>query len=50
MTTEGQTMTDPKLQTDEARQGETGYGVRWILGISVIAAIFAMGILIGTMI
>ncbi|MEQ8559329.1 MAG: hypothetical protein RIB03_13510 [Henriciella sp.] len=43
-------MTDPKIQTDEARQGETGKGVRWVLIISIIAAIFAMGILIGTMI
>ncbi|MEE2878378.1 MAG: hypothetical protein VX593_05175 [Pseudomonadota bacterium] len=49
MTTEGQTMTDPKLETEEARQGETGHGVRWILIISCVAAIFAMGVLIGSM-
>ena len=43
-------MTDPKVETDEARQGETGFGMRWVLVISVLAAIFAMGIMIGTMI
>ena len=48
--TRGNLMTDPKVETDEARQGETGKGVRWVLVVSVIAAIFAMGILVGTMI
>jgi len=43
-------MTEPQLDTNEARQGETGFGVRWILIISSIAAVFAMGILVGTMV
>lgn len=43
-------MTDPQLETDQARQGETGHGVRWILIVSSLAAIFAMGILVGSMI
>lgn len=42
-------MTEEKIDTDQARQGETGFGMRWVLGLSVIAAIFAMGIIIGTM-
>ena len=43
-------MTDPKVETDQARQGETGFGMRWVLVISVIATVFAFGLLAGTMI
>lgn len=42
-------MTDPKLDTDEARQGATGFGMRWVLIISVVAAIVALGLLFGVM-
>lgn len=41
-------MTDPQLDPQEARQGETGFGMRWVLVLSVIAAVFALGILAGT--
>ena len=40
-------MTDPKLDKEEARQGQTGLGMRWVLIISVIAAIVAIGLLFG---
>ena len=43
--TEGPTMTEPKVETDQARQGETGKGVRWVLIISVIAAVIGMGVI-----
>lgn len=42
-------MTDPKIDTDEARQGSTGFGMRWVLIISVIAAVIAIGVLFGVM-
>jgi hypothetical protein len=38
-------MTEPKLQKEEARQGETGKGVRYVLVISTIAAVIAMGLI-----
>ncbi len=43
-------MTDPEIKTEEARQGETGFGMRWVLVISVIATVFAFGLLAGMMI
>ncbi|WP_018146991.1 hypothetical protein [Henriciella marina] len=39
-------MTDPKLQEEEARQGETGKGVRYVLVISTVAAVIAMGLIL----
>lgn len=42
-------MTEARLETEDARQGETGFGMRWVLGISILAAVFAMGIVSGTM-
>ncbi|WP_267889644.1 hypothetical protein [Henriciella litoralis] len=42
-------MTDPKLDKEEARQGETGFGMRWVLIISVVAAIVAIGLLFGVL-
>ena len=41
-------MTHSELRTDEARQGQTGFHVRWILAVSVVAAVFAMGLILGT--
>lgn len=38
-------MTDPKLPEEEARQGETGKGVRYVLIISTIAAVLALGLI-----
>ncbi|MGB3625000.1 MAG: hypothetical protein WA989_04180 [Henriciella sp.] len=35
--------------TNDARQGATGFGMRWVLVISIIAAVIAMGILFGIM-
>lgn len=32
------------VATDNARQGETGHGVRYMLGISVVLAIAAMAL------
>ncbi|WP_370237473.1 MULTISPECIES: hypothetical protein [Henriciella] len=43
-------MSEAKLNTEEARQGETGFGMRWVLIISTVAAIFGLGIAFGTMI
>lgn len=43
-------MTDPELNTQEARQGQTGFGMRWVLILSIIATVFAFGLLAGTMI
>ena len=43
-------MTEPQLDPQEARQGETGFGMRWVLIISVIAAVFALGVLAGSVI
>ena len=39
-------MTDPKLQEEEARQGETGKGVRYVLVISTVAALIGLGIVL----
>ena len=39
-------MTEPKLQEEQARQGETGKGVRYVLVISTIAAIVGLGIIL----
>ena len=41
-------MSHSELDTNEARQGQTGFHVRWILAVSVIAAVFAMGLILGT--
>ena len=41
---------EERLQTDEARQGATGFGMRWVLIISTIATVFAFGLLAGLMI
>ena len=38
-------MTDPKLPEEQARQGETGKGVRYVLIISTIAAVVGLGII-----
>jgi hypothetical protein len=38
-------MTEPKLQEEEARQGETGKGVRYVLIVSTIAAVVALGLI-----
>ncbi|WP_290843303.1 hypothetical protein [Henriciella sp.] len=38
-------MTDPKLPEEDARQGETGKGVRYVLIISTIAAVLALGLI-----
>ncbi len=38
-------MTEPKLQEEEARQGETGKGVRYVLIISTVAAVIALGVI-----
>ena len=43
-------MSHSELETNEARQGQTGFHVRWILAISVVAAVFAMGLIVGTVI
>jgi hypothetical protein len=32
------------LTTDEARQGETGHGVRYMLGYGLVLAVIAMGL------
>lgn len=39
-------MTDPKVQEEQARQGETGKGVRYVLIISTIAAVVGLGIIL----
>ncbi|WP_297737650.1 hypothetical protein [uncultured Maricaulis sp.] len=36
-----------KLTTNEARQGESGHHVRWILGVSLTLAILALAVLFG---
>ena len=43
-------MTEARLDTNEARQGTTGFGMRWVLGISILATVFAFGLLAGMMI
>ena len=40
-------MTEERLTTDEARQGQTGFGMRWVLLASVGGALFIMGIMVG---
>ncbi len=39
-------MTEPKVQEEQARQGETGKGVRYVLIISTIAAVVGLGIIL----
>ncbi|WP_323761343.1 hypothetical protein [Maricaulis sp.] len=36
-----------KLTTDDARQGESGHHVRWVLGASIVLAVVALAILFG---
>lgn len=43
-------MTEARLETNEARQGETGFGMRWVLVVSTLATVFAFGLLAGMMI
>jgi hypothetical protein len=38
-------MTEPKLEEEQARQGETGKGVRYVLVISTIVAAIALGVM-----
>ncbi len=40
-------MSNPKLRDEDARQGKTGMGVRWVLVISTLAAIVALGLIFG---
>ena len=42
-------MTDPKLETQEARQGQTGVGVRWVLIISTALVIVGFGLVAAIM-
>ena len=35
---------NPKIEQNEGRQGVTGHGVRYVLAISLTAAIIACGI------
>lgn len=35
-------MSDPKLPPEEARQGKTGQGVRYVLVVSTVAAVIAL--------
>lgn len=39
-------MTDPKLPEEEARQGETDKGVRYVLVISTVAAFIGLGVVL----
>jgi hypothetical protein len=37
-------MVEQKLTTEEARQGKTGQGVRYVLGMSLLGAAIGLGI------
>ncbi len=37
---------DTGRSTDEARQGETGHGVRYMLGYGIVLAVLALGLTI----
>lgn len=37
---------DTGLSTDKVRQGETGHGVRYMLGYGIVLAVLALGLTI----
>lgn len=46
MTTEVEFSEHAELSTDQARQGETGHGVRYVLAVGTALAVLALGIAI----
>ncbi|MEM5517284.1 hypothetical protein WNY37_10000 [Henriciella sp. AS95] len=42
-------MQEKELNKEEARQGETGFGMRWVLIISIVAAVIALAVVFATM-
>ena len=40
-------MSDPNLKPEDARQGKTGQGVRYVLIASTLAAIAALALIFG---